>query len=283
MLEYQEILYSTSDGVATIIINRPETLNALTSLTQAEIKHALFISDTTEEVIGTVITGAGRGFCSGVDMKSLGKMSDDGGRTQEIYEHLKVSFDNENKNFVGSPAYFLALKQPLIAAINGACAGLGFSYATFCDMRFMDPKAKLVTSFSPRGLIAEHGTSWMLPRIVGPSHALDLMWTSRRVDAEEAYRIGYANRLSENGGVLKEAQDFILNLAKTAAPYSLMMMKKQIYQHLNQDLGPSNTESSTWMDESLKRNDFKEGIKSFLEKRSPNFEKIKQLTPKQTK
>ena len=139
----------------------------------------------------------------------------------------------------------------------------------------MDPKAKLVTSFSPRGLIAEHGTSWMLPRIVGPSHALDLMWTSRRVDAEEAYRIGYANRLSENGEVLKEAQDFILNLAKTAAPYSLMMMKKQIYQHLNQDLGLSNTESTTWMDESLKRDDFKEGIKSFLEKRSPNFEKIK--------
>ena len=250
MMEYQEILYSTSDGVATIIINRPDTLNALTSLTQAEIRHALHSSDITKEVIGTVITGAGRGFCSGVDMKSLGKMSDDGGRTQEIYEHLKVSFDNENKNF-------------------------GFSYATFCDMRFMDPKAKLVTSFSPRGLIAEHGTSWMLPRIVGPSHALDLMWTSRRVDAEEAYRIGYANRLSENGEVLKEAQDFILNLAKTAAPYSLMMMKKQIYQHLNQDLGPSNTESTTWMDESLKRDDFKEGIKSFLEKRSPNFEKIK--------
>ena len=98
MMEYQEILYSTSDGVATIIINRPDTLNALTSLTQAEIRHALHSSDITKEVIGTVITGAGRGFCSGVDMKSLGKMSDDGGRTQEIYEHLKVSFDNENNN-----------------------------------------------------------------------------------------------------------------------------------------------------------------------------------------
>lgn len=274
-MEYQEILYNTLDGVATITINRPDTLNALTSLTQAEIKHALFISDTTEEVIGTVITGAGRGFCSGVDMKSLGKISDDGKRTQDAFKHLKVSFENENKNFLGSPAYFLALKKPLIAAINGACAGLGFSYATFCDMRFMDRTAKLVTSFSPRGLIAEHGTSWILPKIIGPSHALDLMWTSRRVDAEEAYRIGYANRLSENGEALKEAQDFIFNLAKTSAPYSLMMMKKQIYQHLNQDLGLSNTESTKWMDESLKRDDFKEGIKSFLEKRSPNFKRIK--------
>lgn len=274
-MEYQEILYNTLDGVATITINRPDTLNALTSLTQAEIKHALFISDTTEEVIGTVITGAGRGFCSGVDMKSLGKISDDGKRTQDAFKHLEVSFENENKNFLGSPAYFLALKKPVIAAINGACAGLGFSYATFCDMRFMDRTAKLVTSFSPRGLIAEHGTSWILPKIIGPSHALDLMWTSRRVDAEEAYRIGYANRLSENAEALKEAQDFIFNLAKTSAPYSLMMMKKQIYQHLNQDLGLSNTESTKWMDESLERDDFKEGIKSFLEKRSPNFKRVK--------
>ena len=274
-MEYQEILYNTLDGVATITINRPDTLNALTSLTQAEIKHALFISDTTEEVIGTVITGAGRGFCSGVDMKSLGKISDDGKRIQDAFKHLEVSFENENKNFLGSPAYFLALKKPVIAAINGACAGLGFSYATFCDMRFMDRTAKLVTSFSPRGLIAEHGTSWILPKIIGPSHALDLMWTSRRVDAEEAYRIGYANRLSENAEALKEAQDFIFNLAKTSAPYSLMMMKKQIYQHLNQDLGLSNTESTKWMDESLERDDFKEGIKSFLEKRSPNFKRIK--------
>ena len=274
-MEYQEILYNTLDGVATITINRPDTLNALTSLTQAEIKHALFISDTTEEVIGTVITGAGRGFCSGVDMKSLGKISDDGKRTQDAFKHLEVSFENENKNFLGSPAYFLALKKPVIAAINGACAGLGFSYAAFCDRRFMDRTAKLITSFSPRGLIAEHGTSWILPKIIGPSHALDLMWTSRRIDAEEAYRIGYANRLSENAEALKEAQDFIFNLAKTSAPYSLMMMKKQIYQHLNQDLGLSNTESTKWMDESLERDDFKEGIKSFLEKRSPNFKRIK--------
>ena len=96
-MEYQEILYDTSDGVATITINRPDTLNALTSLTQAEIRHALFISDTTEEVVGTVITGSGRGFCSGVDMKSLGKISDDGKRTEETFEHLEVGFESENK------------------------------------------------------------------------------------------------------------------------------------------------------------------------------------------
>ena len=99
-MEYQEILYDTSDGVATITINRPDTLNALTSLTQAEIRHALFISDTTEEVVGTVITGSGRGFCSGVDMKSLGKSSDDGKRREETFEHLEVGFESENKKLL---------------------------------------------------------------------------------------------------------------------------------------------------------------------------------------
>jgi len=136
-------------------------------------------------------------------------------------------------------------------------------------------KAKLITSFSPRGLIAEHGTSWMLPRIIGPSNALDLMWSSRRVDANEAYRIGYANRISKNGEALKDAQDFVKSFSKTVAPYSLMMMKRQVYQHLNKELGIANIESTSWMDESLKREDFKEGINSFLEKRLPNFKKIK--------
>ena len=115
----------------------------------------------------------------------------------------------------------------------------------------------------------------MLPRIIGPSNALDLMWSSRRVDANEAYRIGYANRISKNGEALKDAQDFVKSFSKTVAPYSLMMMKRQVYQHLNKELGIANIESTSWMDESLKREDFKEGINSFLEKRLPNFKKIK--------
>ena len=177
-------------------------------------------------------------------------------------------------NYKSSPTYFLGLRKPLIAAINGAAAGLGFSYATFCDMRFMERKAKIVTSFGPRGLIAEHGTSWMLPRIVGPSNALDIYWSSRRVDGEEAYRMGYANRLSEDGQSANDAQMFLKGIAGTSAPMSIMMMKRQVYKHLNRELGESMDESTLWMDESLKRSDFKEGVASFVEKRPPNFKKI---------
>ena len=138
----------------------------------------------------------------------------------------------------------------------------------------MDRDAKVVTSFAPRGLIAEHGTSWMLPKIVGPSHALDMYWSSRKINGEEAHRMGYANRLCENGQCLTEAQDYLRAIADTSAPSSLMMMKRQVYKHLNQALSEAMDESTMWMDESLARDDFKEGVASFVERRPPNFSKI---------
>ena len=274
---YEEILYEIDGSVATITINRPKTLNALTDLTQAEIRHALDVSEKTMEIVGTVITGAGRGFCSGVDMGALSEMSKAGNLQKKSHQHLAAQPGNPEKdpNFSSSPTYFLGLRKPLIAAINGACAGLGFSYATFCDMRFVDKQARFVTSFGPRGLIAEHGTSWMLPRLIGPSNALDLFWSSRKVDAEEAFRMGYANRLCEAGQSVLDAQNYLRGIAKTSAPISIMMMKKQVYRHLNQELGDAMRESNAWMAESVARRDFKEGIASFVQKRPPKFQKIK--------
>ena len=277
MPDYEHILYEIDGPVATITMNRPDTLNALTSLMQAEIRHALDTSERDEEVIGTVLTGAGRGFCSGVDMTELGELSKAGKRTGSSFDHLKADPGNPDNdpNYKSSPGYFLGLRKPLIAAINGACAGLGFSYATFCDMRFMDGKAKIVSSFSPRGLIAEHGTCWMLPRLVGPSHALDIFWSSRRVLAEEAYHMGWANQVSEEGEVVTDAQNYLKEIAGTSAPISIMMMKKQVYKHMMSDFGDAMDETNRWMDESIADDDFKEGVASFVEKRPPNFARVK--------
>ncbi len=273
---YEEIRYEIEGGAATITINRPDQLNALTDLTQAEIRHALAESERLPEVVGTVLTGAGRGFCSGVDMNALGGMSEAGKRLGNSYEHLQASPGNpdDDPNYKSSPTYFLGLRKPLIAAINGAAAGLGFSYATFCDMRFMDRSAKIVTSFAPRGLIAEHGTCWMLPKLVGPSNALDMNWSSRKILGEEAFRMGYANRLCEDGECVTEAQNYLREIAGTSAPMSIMMMKRQVYKHLTKELGDAMSESTHWMDESLARDDFKEGVASFVERRAPNFQKI---------
>ena len=277
MTTYEQIIYEVDGPAATITMNRPDTLNAMTSLLQAELRHALDASERNEDIIGTVLTGAGRGFCSGVDMNDLGAMSAAGKTIGKSYEHLAADPGNPDKdpNYMFSPPYLLGLRKPIIAAVNGACAGLGFSYATFCDMRFVDRNAKFVSSFAPRGLIAEHGTSWMLPRIVGPSHALDIFWSSRRVEGEEAYRMGYANRLCEPGESVKEAQDYLKMIAGTSAPISIMMMKKQVYKHLMSDLGDSMVEDNQWMSDSLAEDDFKEGVASFVERRSPNFARVK--------
>ncbi|MYD43616.1 MAG: enoyl-CoA hydratase [Gammaproteobacteria bacterium] len=275
-VEYQEILYEIDGAAAVITLNRPETLNALTDLTQAEVRHALDRSEHDAQVLGNVITGAGRGFCSGVDMNALGKMSEAGKRLGSSFEHLSAAPGNpdDDPNFEIGAAYFLGLRKPLIAAINGACAGLGFSWATFCDLRFIDRGARITTSFAQRGLIAEHGTSWMLPRLIGPANALDLFWTSRKINGEEAFRLGYANRLSEDGECVQDAVEFLNNLNETNSPTSLMYMKRQVYKHLNKELHPAMVESNEWMDESLARGDFKEGVDSFVEKRPPKFNRV---------
>jgi enoyl-CoA hydratase/carnithine racemase len=273
MTAYAEILYACDGPVATITLNRPETLNALTDLTQAEIRHALDASERNREVGGTVLTGAGRGFCSGVDMNALSEMSEAGRVLSRRHDHLKADPGNplDDPNYKWAPAYFLGLRKPLIAAVNGACAGLGFSYATFCDLRFMEAGARIVTSFAPRGLVAEHGTSWMLPRLVGPSNALDMLWSSRRIEADEALRLGWANRVCEPGRAATDAADYLKALAANAAPISLMMMKRQVWRHLNRDLAEAMAETTRWTEESLARPDFKEGVASFVEKRPPRF------------
>lgn len=273
---YEEIIYEVADGVAVITMNRPETLNALTDRTQAEIRHALDQSERNGDVIGNVLTGAGRGFCSGVDMNALGAMSEAGRRLGAAHADLAADPGNPDNdpNFEIGAAYFLGLRKPLIAAINGACAGLGFSYAVFCDLRFVDRTARFATAFSQRGLIAEHGTSWMLPRLIGPANALDILWTGRKFDGEEAGRIGLANRVCEPGECVEDACAYLREIAEVAAPNSLMMMKRQIYKHLNAELRRAMEESNSWMDASLARGDFKEGVASFVERRPPNFAPI---------
>ena len=273
---YEEIIYDVADGVAVITMNRPETLNALTDRTQAEIRHALDQSERTGDIVGTVLTGAGRGFCSGVDMNALGAMSEAGRRLGAAHADLAADPGNPDKdpNYEIGATYFLGLRKPLIAAINGACAGLGFSYAVFCDLRFVDRTARFATAFSQRGLIAEHGTSWMLPRLIGPANALDILWTGRKFDGEEAGRIGLANRVSEPGECVNDARAYLREIADVAAPNSLMMMKRQIYRHLNAELRTAMEESNAWMDASLARGDFKEGVASFVERRAPKFAPI---------
>ena len=278
MTDYQEITYSVDGPSAVITLNRPDALNALTNNMMVELKHALGAAEQDEQVVGIILTGAGRGFCAGMDMNALDAQAT-GGDLSAGVEVRQLDADPGDKsmgeNFQVAFTYIMSIRKPIIVALNGACAGLGMSIALLCDMRFSSENGKFVTAFSQRGLIAEHGQSWILPRLIGSARALDLLWSSRKVGADEALQMGLVNRIIPQDELLNETKAYIQNLADNCSPTSLMMMKQQVYRHMNAPLGEAMKESNKWMAESLKREDFKEGVASYLEKRAPDFNKIK--------
>jgi enoyl-CoA hydratase/carnithine racemase len=232
---YQDIHYHVDDPVAVITMNRPDALNAFTVRMLAEIRHAVAAAERDSAVVGIVLTGAGRGFCAGMDMNALDSMSSQQrGDAEDLSELAAEPGDPSlGENFQVSYGWMLSVRKPIIAAVNGACAGLGFVYALLSDLRFVDRNARFTTAFSQRGLIAEHGASWILPRLIGPGRALDILWSGRKFDGEEAYRLGLAERLCEPGECVDQAIGYIHDLAANACPTSLQVMKAQVYRHLN--------------------------------------------------
>ena len=274
-VDYQDIVYEVEDPVAVITMNRPDQLNAFTNRMLAEIRHALAAAEQDDRVVGIILTGAGRGFCAGMDMGSLDNLADGSGEAEDLSALAANPGDPElGENFQVTFSYLLSIRKPLIGAINGACAGLGFVFALLTDMRFIERQAKFATAFSQRGLIAEHGASWILPRLIGSGKALDILWSSRKFDGEEADRLGLAERLCETGSAVSEAREFISDLAANSSPTSLRIIKAQVYRHLNMPLGEAMTETNEWMAASLKREDFREGVSSFMERRPPAFARI---------
>lgn len=273
---YDQLAYEVDGAAAVITLNRPDALNALTNTMLSELKHAFARAEQDPAVVGMVLTGAGRGFCSGMDMNNLSAQSQ--GDSSGGEERKKLDADPGDKtmggNFSVAFTYIMSIRKPVIVGVNGACAGLGMSIALLGDMRFGTDKSKFVTAFAQRGLIAEHGQSWILPRLVGSSRALDLLWSSRKVAAEESLRIGLLDRVVEAEELVSECKAYIEDLAANCSPTSIMMMKKQIYRHMNMDLHDAMVESNDWMAESLKRDDFKEGVASFVERRAPDFKRI---------
>jgi enoyl-CoA hydratase/carnithine racemase len=274
---YEEIIYEVEDPVATITINRPERLNALTARTQVELKHAMIAAERDERVVGIVLTGAGRAFSAGADMRSLAEIAERRGIEQdETLAQLEAESRARevDPEFRVTWSFIPSLKKPVIAAVNGPCAGMSTAIATMCDLRFASESAVFTTSFSQRGLVAEHGLSWMLPRLVGPAKALDLLWSARRVDAREAERLGLVDRVVPGDELLATARGYIEDLAAHASPTSIMVMKRQVYLHLMRPLHEAMEDSNRLMAESLRRDDFREGVASFVEKRSPAFPRV---------
>lgn len=253
------VLFEVRDDVALLTFNRPERLNAWTPALQTRYFDLLDECAAREDVRAIVLTGAGRGFCAGADMQSLSDLAEG---------------EAEHNNGAGDTrpvTYALGIPKPVIAAINGPCAGLGLVHAVMCDLRIAAAGAKLTTAFARRGLVAEHGLSWMLPRLVGPARALDLLLSGRIVLGAEAAELGLVNRAVEDGTALEAALEYAQMLARECSPASMARMKGQVYADYDHTLGESLDEANRLMAESFSGPDFGEGVRSFTEKRPPQF------------
>ena len=270
-MSYKNITEKIYNSVQTITLNRPDRLNAWTEEMAVEIKESMHNASINNDVKVIVLTGTGRGFCAGADMNNLNTIDADE-RAEKNAESPYSPFDsNWPLDFQRAQTWFPSVPKPIIAAINGPAAGLGLILSMWCDIRFASKSAIFSTAFSKRGLIAEHGMSWLLPRLVGIGHAMDMSLTARKISAEEAEKIGFVNKIFPDEIFLKEVYSYAETLANEVSPRSMKVMKRQLWQSLLQGLDEAVAIADNDMVDSFSSEDFKEGVAHFIEKRSPNF------------
>lgn len=253
------LLDVAAPGVGLVTLNNPDRLNAWSSAMAARFFARLEEARHDPEIRVVVVTGAGKGFCPGADMDALNQIRANpaggagpavgGGRFSDLLDYPK----------------------PVIAAINGAVAGVGLVMALFCDLRFAASGVKFTTAFSRRGLVAEYGSSWALPRLIGTPRALDLLLSGRVVTAEEAERLGLVNEVVAADELMSRVMAYATDLAVNCCPTSFAVMKKQVYGDWQSDADSSTSRAIALMNESVMRDDFQEGVQSYLDKRPPKF------------
>lgn len=249
------VRYEVRDGVAMLTLNRPERLNAWTEALSACFYERLRDANDDLDVRVILLTGAGRAFCAGGDMDLLREFADNPSR---------------EATYPVTPSQ-LRFGKPVVAAINGACAGIGLVQALLADVRFASTEARFTTAYVRRGLVAELGLSWLLPRIVGAGPAADLLLSGRVFGGDEAHRWGMVTHLSAPDELMDDAMAYARVLASECSPYSMAAIKNQLYSHLVVGFDDALAETIDMMTESYANRDFSEGVASFVEKRPPAF------------
>jgi enoyl-CoA hydratase/carnithine racemase len=251
------VLFSLSgDGVLLLTLNRPERNNAWTVEMERTLHDLLFQAAASDEVVAVVLTGAGKSFCPGFDSESLAARA--GGSPVSA----------EGRTQLTLPA---AIPKPVVCAINGACAGIGLSTALLCDVRLASESARLSTAFSKRGLAAEEGISWILPRMIGHAAALELLLSSRAVTGTEAAALGMVHRAVAPDDLVPAALAYAANLAQNCSPASMAAIKGQVYADWNRGLPDARVDARRITLDLSDGDDFREGVQSFLDRRPPSF------------
>jgi enoyl-CoA hydratase/carnithine racemase len=273
-MPYDEVLYEVAGGIATVTLNRPDKLNAWTARMYDEVRDAMLAAENDDGARVIVLTGAGRGFCAGADMSLLSAIAEEGVADPShplAHDTSGDVRDGVPADFQRKYSYFPSLRKPVIAAVNGPAVGLGLILTLYCDVRFASTEARFGTAFARRGLIAEYGVAWMLPRLIGLANALDLLLSARVIGAAEAQRMGLVNGVFAASEFMDRVRDYASELAAMVSPRSMSVIKRQVYNGLFQTLEEATVAAEHAMLDSVKSEDFKEGVAHFLEKRAPAF------------
>lgn len=261
----QELILERSGGVGVLTLNRPERLNALPRrLTREELPRIFQEIKDDDAIKALIITGAGDGFCAGPDVSGMDK----GPWPEDASDAEKLAVLNETMTRFLRP--LVDMGKPTIAAVNGVAAGMGVSLALFCDLRFASEKARFALSFVRRGLTPDMGATFALPRLIGVSRALEYMLTGDFISAEEASRIGLVNKVVPHAQLMQTTLGFAERLAKSPS-VSVSLIKKMAYKSLSNTLDEQLELESSSQLICFETEDFREGVKSFLEKRPAVF------------
>jgi enoyl-CoA hydratase/carnithine racemase len=261
------VLYEATDsGVAILTFNRPDRLNAWGPDIAAGFYAGIDRAESDPAIRVILLTGRGRGFCAGAYLGAPGGAA-------QVGESMEKAGQTNLAELVGErpPHFVTTLRKPVIAAVNGACVGIGFTQALMCDVRFAAAGAKFGAVFARRGLIAEFGVSWILPRLTGMATALDLLLSGRTFLAEEAAELGLVKEVVAADDLMKRALEYAEDLAANCSPASMAVIKRQVYGDDTRDVVEANHLSEVLVHEAMSRPDVIEGITSFLEKRPPQF------------
>jgi enoyl-CoA hydratase/carnithine racemase len=263
MLQPKSFRYAVDGAVATLTLDRPDTLNSLTFEVYAELRDAFRSLENEKEVKAVVITGAGRGFCSG------GSVHDIIGPLFDMDARQRLEFTRMTGALIGA---IRALRKPVVAAVNGVAAGAGAVIALACDFRVMSEKAKIAFLFVKVGLAgADMGAAWLLPQVIGLARANELLMLGEPVPAEEALKIGLTNRVVAPDQVLAEAQALAARLA--AGPtFALGMTKEMLNREPSLSLEEALEAEAQAQQICMDTRDFREAYEAFVGKREPKFE-----------
>jgi enoyl-CoA hydratase/carnithine racemase len=253
------VLYDVADKVATLTLNRPDRLNAWNDEMEARFFELLDFADDDPAVNVIVITGAGRGFCAGMDAAVLTDRVEEG--RDAVWRFRPVT-------------HALSMRKLTIAAVNGGCAGLGFVQALCCDVRFAATTAKFATAFTRRGLPPEYASTWLLSRIVGAGHATDLMLSGRAVTGIEAAGMGLVNRAVELDELLPFTYEYARDVAANCSPRAIAYAKADLRADWDRTFEQALTHSASVYQRPNHAEDFAEGVTSFVERRPPRFEPV---------